>query len=166
MSKSQVGFNSLKNFLSKTILTKEVFKKENNVGISLRQISEGQLLKYTNMMKGWQNRWFVLDPHTGMLEYFMVILQNDTFLLLTKCCAQSESERRQRPRASLHLAGAIVVPSEEDSYTFSVNAANENSFKLRATDAKERQYWINRLRVVAQAHTQVLAEVSPTLIEY
>ena len=87
MSKSQVGFNSLKNFLSKTILTKEVFKKENNVGISLRQITEGQLLKYTNMMKGWQNRWFVLDPHTGMLEYFMVILQNDTFLLLTKCCA-------------------------------------------------------------------------------
>lgn len=64
------------------------------------------------------------------------------------------------------MAGAIVVPSEEDSYTFSVNAANENSFKLRATDAKERQYWINRLRVVAQAHTQVLAEVSPTLIEY
>ena len=89
MSKSQVGFNSLKNFLSKTILTKDVFffKKENNVGISLRQISEGQLLKYTNMMKGWQNRWFVLDPHTGMLEYFMVILLNDTFLLLTKCCA-------------------------------------------------------------------------------
>lgn len=27
-------------------------------------------------------------------------------------------------------------------------------------DAKERQNWINRLRVVAQAHTQVLAEVS------
>jgi hypothetical protein len=51
------------------------FKQENNVGISLRQISEGQLLKYTNMMKGWQNRWFVLDPHTGMLEYFMVILK-------------------------------------------------------------------------------------------
>ncbi|KAI9563087.1 hypothetical protein GHT06_010544 [Daphnia sinensis] len=120
--------------------------KENNVGMSLRQISEGQLLKYTNMMKGWQNRWFVLDPRTGMLEYFM-----------------SEAERKQRPRASLHLAGAIVVPSEEDSYTFSVNAANENSFKLRATDAKERQHWINRLRVVAQAHTQVLAESNPPL---
>jgi oxysterol-binding protein-related protein 9/10/11 len=60
----------------------------------------------------------------------------------------------------MHLAGAIIVPSEEgNSYTFSVNAANGESFKLRATDAKERQYWINRLRVVAQAHTQVLAEV-------
>ena len=60
----------------------------------------------------------------------------------------------------MHLAGAIIVPSEEgNSYTFSVNAANGESFKLRATDAKERQYWINRLRVVSQAHTQVLAEV-------
>jgi oxysterol-binding protein-related protein 9/10/11 len=40
--------------------------------MSLRQIYEGQLSKYTNMVTGWQNRWFVLDPHTGMLEYFMV----------------------------------------------------------------------------------------------
>jgi hypothetical protein len=64
----------LKTFLSGEIIT--VFsKQENNVGISLRQISEGQLLKYTNMMKGWQNRWFVLDPRTGMLEYFMVIFK-------------------------------------------------------------------------------------------
>ena len=41
--------------------------------MSLRQVTEGQLLKYTNMMKGWQNRWFVLDPRIGMLEYFMVM---------------------------------------------------------------------------------------------
>ena len=72
---------------------------------------------------------------------------------------QTEGEKKHRPRATLHLAGAIVVPSEEDSYTFTVNGANDDSFKLRAVDAKERQYWINRLRVVAQAHTQVLAEV-------
>lgn len=64
-----------------------------------------------------------------------------------------------RPRSSLHLAGAMIVPSEEDSYTFSVNAANEESFKLRAVDAKERQYWVNQIRIVAQAYTQVLAEV-------
>lgn len=73
---------------------------------------------------------------------------------------QAESEKKQRPRGSLPLAGAMVVPSEEDSYTFSVNAANEESFKLRAVDARERQNWVNRLRVVAQAHTQVIAEVT------
>ena len=55
------------------------------------------------------------------------------------------------------------MPSEEDSFTFTVNAANAESFKLRAVDAKERQYWITRLRVVAQAHTQVMAESNPPL---
>lgn len=36
---------------------------------------EGQLLKYTNVMKGWQTRWFLLDPDSGMLEYFEVSWQ-------------------------------------------------------------------------------------------
>jgi len=120
--------------------------KDNNVDNAFRQISEGQLLKYTNMVKGWQNRWFVLNPNSGMLEYYM-----------------SESEKKMRPRSSLHLAGAMIVPSEEDSYTFSVNAANEESFKLRALDAKERQYWVNQIRIIAQAYTQVLAESNPPL---
>jgi hypothetical protein len=38
----------------------------------LCQQFEGQLYKYTNVMKGWQFRWFVLDPETGVLEYFLV----------------------------------------------------------------------------------------------
>lgn len=129
---------------------------------ALRQVSEGQLLKYTNMVKGWQTRWFVLDPHSGTLDYFMVIyiyLKKEAFKTCIVHAHQTESEKKQRPRGSLHLAGAIVVPSEEDSYTFSVNTANDESFKLRAVDARERQSWVNRLRVVAQAHTQVIAEV-------
>ena len=28
-------------------------------------------------MKGWQHRWFMLDPESGMLEYFEVILKQD-----------------------------------------------------------------------------------------
>jgi len=42
--------------------------------------------------------------------------------------------------------GAVVAPSEEDSQTFSVNGANGEIYKLRAVDAKERQYWVSRLR--------------------
>ena len=37
-----------------------------------RQPLEGQLNKYTNVMKGWQYRWFLLDPESGFLEYFEV----------------------------------------------------------------------------------------------
>lgn len=44
----------------------------------LSQVQEGQLSKYTNVVKGWQYRWFILDPKTGKLSYFLV---NNLFLL-------------------------------------------------------------------------------------
>ncbi|GFR75767.1 oxysterol-binding protein [Elysia marginata] len=97
---------------------------------------EGQILKFTNVMKGFQYRWFVLDPDSGMLEYF-----------------EKEEHKKQRPRGSVHLAAAVVSPSEEDSQTFIVNAANGEIFKLRASDARERQLWVDRLRSTAEYHT-------------
>lgn len=43
------------------------------VGIEfLSQIQEGQLYKYTNVVKGWQYRWFILDPIEGTLSYYLV----------------------------------------------------------------------------------------------
>jgi len=33
---------------------------------------EGPLSKWTNVMKGWQYRWFVLDDNTGLLSYYTV----------------------------------------------------------------------------------------------
>ena len=33
---------------------------------------EGQLLKHTNMMKGWQPRYFRLDPKQAILSYYIV----------------------------------------------------------------------------------------------
>lgn len=67
---------------------------------------EGLLHKYTNAMKGWQYRWFILSPETGELHYFL-----------------SESEKSQKPRCSIYLAGAVIAPSDEDSNTFTVNSA-------------------------------------------
>lgn len=42
----------------------------------LSQIQEGQLYKYTNVVKGWQHRWFILDPREGTLSYFLVNNKN------------------------------------------------------------------------------------------
>ncbi len=39
-----------------------------------------------------------------------------------------------------------MAPSEEDSQSFSVNGANGEVYKLRGQDAKERQFWVSRLR--------------------
>lgn len=33
---------------------------------------EGSLFKWINMVKGWQTRWFVLEPEIGLLSYFTV----------------------------------------------------------------------------------------------
>ena len=38
----------------------------------LRQPYEGQLIKFTNVVKGWQARWFILHPESGLLEYYLV----------------------------------------------------------------------------------------------
>ena len=31
---------------------------------------EGPLSKWTNVMNGWQYRWFVLDEGSGLLSYY------------------------------------------------------------------------------------------------
>lgn len=77
---------------------------------------EGLLNKYTNVMKGWQYRWFVMDADSGMLEYF-----------------EKEEHKKQRPRGYVHLAGAVISPSDEDSQTFSVSAANGEIYRLKAS---------------------------------
>uniref|UniRef100_A0A8C3FSG0 Oxysterol binding protein like 9 n=1 Tax=Chrysemys picta bellii TaxID=8478 RepID=A0A8C3FSG0_CHRPI len=36
----------------------------------MASIMEGPLSKWTNVMKGWQYRWFVLDYNAGLLSYY------------------------------------------------------------------------------------------------
>ncbi|XP_065160364.1 oxysterol-binding protein-related protein 11 [Atheta coriaria] len=105
----------------------------------------GQLYKYTNVMKGWQFRYFFVDCYEGVLHYYL--LENG----------------RSVPRGSVHLAGAVICPSEEDSKTFTVNCASGDMLKLRATDARERQEWVNKLRAVAEAHTKTISANSTPL---
>jgi len=95
---------------------------------------EGQLSKFTNVVKGWQYRWFVLDPESGNLEYFLM------------------DERGGRSRGKQHLAGAVVVPSEEDGNTFSINFGSGEVYKVRASQTRERQVWVDRLRACSHRH--------------
>ncbi|ELW67043.1 Oxysterol-binding protein-related protein 9 [Tupaia chinensis] len=38
----------------------------------MASIMEGPLSKWTNVMKGWQYRWFVLDYNAGLLSYYTI----------------------------------------------------------------------------------------------
>lgn len=104
-----------------------------------RQIS-GQLYKYTNVMKGWQYRYFMVDTSAGLLNYYL---------------CEGDRPEGSAPRGSVHLAGAVICPSDEDSKTFTVNCASGDMLKLRASDARSRQEWVNGLRAVAESHTKV-----------
>ncbi|CAB1449480.1 unnamed protein product [Pleuronectes platessa] len=102
---------------------------------------DGYLMKYTNLVTGWQYRFFVLNNELGLLEYFV-----------------NEQSRPQKPRGMLPLAGAVISPSDEDSHTFTVNAISGEQYKLRATDAKERQHWVSRLQICTQHHTEAMGK--------
>ncbi|XP_076272088.1 oxysterol-binding protein-related protein 11 isoform X1 [Rhynchophorus ferrugineus] len=130
-----------------------------------RQFS-GQLYKYTNVVKGWQYRYFLVDANAGLLHYYL---------------CEGEKPEGNVPRGSLHLAGAVICPShyhtvngcpwvqcpfcysEEDSRTFTVSCASGDMLKLRAVDAKARQEWVNGLRAVAESHTKSITANSPPL---
>ncbi|KAL4618092.1 oxysterol-binding protein-related protein 11 isoform X1 [Arapaima gigas] len=107
---------------------------------------DGYLMKYTNLVTGWQYRFFVLNNEAGVLEYFV-----------------NEQSRPQKPRGTLALAGAVISPSDEDSHTFTVNAISGEQYKLRATDAKERQHWVSRLQVCTQHHTEAMGKSNASL---
>lgn len=98
----------------------------------------GQLSKFTNALRGYQYRYFVLDASRGTLEYY---LTHDT--------------KRICPRGFIILAGSIITPSEEDGQTFNVCSSSGEIYKLRAADSRERQFWVDKLRQVSQNHSLI-----------
>lgn len=95
---------------------------------------EGQLSKFTNIVTGYKFRFFMVNTGLARLDYFM-----------------AEDMKHQKPRGSIELENAVISPSEEDSTTFLIHTIDNELFKLRAQDAKERQHWVNVLRFVSQS---------------
>merc|ERR1719435_33011 len=44
------------------------------------------------------------------------------------------------------MEGALILPSEDDNNTFSINFSSGEVYKIRAAEAKERQAWVDKLR--------------------
>lgn len=95
----------------------------------------GQLNKFTNALRGYQCRYFILDPSRGTLEYYL-----------------THDNKRICPRGFIILSGSIITPSEEDGQTFNVCSSSGEIYKLRAADSRERQFWVDKLRQVSQNH--------------
>ncbi|XP_008581947.1 PREDICTED: oxysterol-binding protein-related protein 10, partial [Galeopterus variegatus] len=90
-------------------------------------------------------RYFVLDFEAGILQYFV-----------------NEQSKHQKPRGALSLSGAIVSLSDEAPHMLVVYSANGEMYKLRAADAKEKQFWVTQLRACAKYHMETNSKSTPS----
>uniref|UniRef100_A0A1S4GPH1 Oxysterol-binding protein n=1 Tax=Anopheles gambiae TaxID=7165 RepID=A0A1S4GPH1_ANOGA len=89
---------------------------------------EGTLSKWTNVMKGWQYRWFVLDENAGLLSYY----------------TSKEKMMKGVRRGCVRLKGAIIGIDDQDVNTFTITV-DHKTFHFQARDAEEREKWVRRL---------------------
>nr|CAG4640791.1 EOG090X04KD [Eulimnadia texana] len=106
---------------------------------------EGPLSKWTNMMQGWQYRWFVLDDNAGLLSYY----------------TSREKMTRGVRRGCIRLKGAVVGIDDEDDTTFTVTVDGK-VFHLQSKDPEERERWIRALEDTILRHAQLQRKLDPS----
>lgn len=105
---------------------------------------EGPLSKWTNVVKGWQYRWFVLDDNTGLLSYY----------------TSKEKMMRGTRRGCLRLKGANIGIDDEDDSTFTISC-DQKTFHFQARDSEEREHWIRALEDTIKRHSQARKQPMP-----
>jgi len=98
---------------------------------------EGALSKWTNVMKGWQYRWFVLDDSAGIFSYY----------------TSKDKMTRGVRRGCVRLRGALIGIDDEDDATFTITVDGK-TFHFQAQDSEERERWIRALEETVLRHNQ------------
>lgn len=100
---------------------------------------EGTLSKWTNVMKGWQYRYFVLDENAGLLSYY----------------TSKEKMMKGVRRGCVRLKGAIIGIDDQDVNTFTITV-DHKTFHFQARDSDEREKWVRRLEDTILRHANRL----------
>ncbi|XP_067933547.1 oxysterol-binding protein 1-like [Watersipora subatra] len=87
---------------------------------------KGWIYKWTNYIKGYQKRWFVLQ--NGMLSYY-----------------RNQTEMGHTCRGTINLINAIV--HTEDSCCFVISNGGSHTFHLKASSEVDRQKWVTALEL-------------------
>ncbi|XP_061518086.1 oxysterol-binding protein 1 isoform X4 [Anopheles gambiae] len=87
---------------------------------------KGWLLKWTNYLKGYQKRWFVLSK--GVLSYY-----------------RNQAEMAHTCRGTISLHGALI--HTVDSCTFVISNGGTQTFHIKAANEVERQSWVTALEL-------------------
>lgn len=97
---------------------------------------EGPLSKWTNMIQGWQFRWFVLDTQHGLLSYYL----------------SKENMQKKERRGCVHLSQAFVGYDDEDDITFTITV-DDKTFHLQARNLDEREKWVSVIEKTIRQHS-------------
>ncbi|XP_016891020.1 oxysterol-binding protein 1-like isoform X2 [Cynoglossus semilaevis] len=106
---------------------------------------KGWLFKWTNYIKGYQRRWFVLS--NGLLSYY-----------------RSHAEMGHTCRGTINLATANIVV--EDSCNFVISNGGAQTYHLKASSEIERQRWITALELAKAKAVSMQAESDDSGDEY
>lgn len=96
---------------------------------------KGWLYKWTNYLKGYQKRWFVLQ--NGLLSYY-----------------RNQAEMAHTCRGTINLASALI--HTEDSTTIIISNGGAQTFHLKATSEVERQKWVTALELAKSEAIKML----------
>ncbi|XP_017965898.1 oxysterol-binding protein 1-like [Drosophila navojoa] len=106
---------------------------------------KGWLLKWTNYVKGYQRRWFVLS--NGVLSYYL-----------------DQSEVHLASRGSITLKAAVI--EHVDPCTFAISDSSKQlSFRVKAETEAERQTWITSIELAKGAKMPAADKENPAPTE-
>lgn len=108
--------------MTDVLVVKVVAPEENDNDPEMK----GWLLKWTNYLKGYQKRWFVLSK--GVLSYY-----------------RNQAEMNHTCRGTISLHGALI--HTVDSCTFVVSNGGTQTFHIKTANEVERQSWVTALEL-------------------
>ncbi|KAF5286953.1 hypothetical protein FQR65_LT12412 [Abscondita terminalis] len=107
---------------------------------------KGWLFKWTNYLKGYQRRWFVLQ--NGHLSYFRAEYNGGVPTLSIRRRRRfkgTQAEMAHTCRGSISLHGALI--HTVDACTFVISNGGTQTFHIKASSEVERQQWVTALEL-------------------
>ncbi|XP_069684106.1 oxysterol-binding protein 1 isoform X5 [Periplaneta americana] len=122
---------------------------------------KGWLFKWTNYLKGYQRRWFVLS--NGLLSYYRAENSGGSKLSIRRRRragrTENQAEMAHTCRGTISLHGALI--HTEDSCTFVISNGGTQTFHIKAANEVERQRWVTALELAkAKAIRAMESDVS------
>ncbi|XP_011703210.1 PREDICTED: oxysterol-binding protein 1 isoform X1 [Wasmannia auropunctata] len=121
------------------------------------QEMKGWLFKWTNYLKGYQRRWFVLS--NGLLSYYRAEPTGGPKISSRRKrragrASENPAEMSHTCRGTISLHGALI--HTVDACTFVVSNGGTQTFHIKASTEVERQQWVTALELAKAKAIQAM----------